>query len=394
MFIRKRTWTKKDGKESTRYYVIWEDEDGKRQQGSPGWTSWKAADNRRKEMEKEKAAGTLGKDRPVNPTFAEFCKTFLKDREREIKASTLKDYKSVIGNHLEPFLGKDRLPDIGPGRVRALLRHLQTEEVSAATTGKALRVLRVVMRHALTLELIGRDPTRAVRPPKVDRQPVEHLSVEEVEKMLEAADGFMYPLLAVAAYTGLRQGEILALRWSDIDFGHNFIKVTRSYRPGAGFTSPKTPTSYRVVPLVEVLRDILIDWQPREAHPDDLVFPNRDGGPLDRANLIHRKLVVVKEGDEEPEEVERFEAILDRAGLRHIRFHDLRHTYASIAIEAGVDPKSLQAIMGHSSISVTYDIYGHLYTSSMDRAGMVFNKHLTKDRKVIRLERKSEDGDN
>ena len=386
MYIRKRTWKKNDGKQSTRYYVVWQDEYGKRYEEPAGSTK-KSAELLVVRLEREKSAGTLkppaDRTPPNNPIFKDFCDLFLKDRQSEIKASTLADYKCVINRHLIPFFGKQRLSSIGPARVLALVRHLDKEGVSPSTSGKVLRVLRVIMRHALVSELIDRDPCLAIRAPKVDRQPVDFLTVDEAAEMLEAADGFMKPLLAVAAYAGLRQGEILALRWSDLDFKKKAISVTRSYRPGMGFTSPKTATSVRTVPMVNTLKEILVDWRPHIAGPDDLVFPNEDGGPLDRANLIHRKLMAKKESGEKPKEVERFESILTRAGIRRIRFHDLRHTFASLSIEAGVDVKTLQGIMGHSSITVTMDVYGHLYTSSLERAGIVLDNHISGGLKVI-----------
>jgi hypothetical protein len=135
--------------------------------------------------------------------------------------------------------------------------------------------------------------------------------------------------------------------------------------------------------MIDTLRDILLAWRPCEAGPDDLVFPNQKGGPLDRSDFLHRKLMVKKEGSDKPEAIERFESVLTRAGLRRIRFHDLRHTFASLSIEAGVDAKTLQGIMGHSSIIVTMDVYGHLYTSSFERASLALDNHVSGGLRVV-----------
>ena len=342
--------------------------------------------NLKTRLEKEIAAGTWKPPRKRKPpekplTFAEFCDLFLADKEGEgRKPSTLDDYKSVINKHLVPFLGKDSLSDIGPARVTQLMRHLNKQGVSPALRGKILRYARAILRHGMPLEYVQADPCRAVRAPEVEKKAIHPLTPEEVEKLLGAADSYLRPLFAVACYAGLRQGEILALRWQDIDFDNNLIHVTRSLMQGREFTTPKTASSIRRVPLIGTLKAILKDYRPPKVAPSSLIFPNRDGGPLDKSNLLQRKLAVVKEGEDKynpkkpakdkPKKVSRFEAILNKAGLPQIRFHDLRHTYASLSILAGVDLKTLQACMGHSSIAVTANIYSHLYTDSYDRAGI------------------------
>ncbi len=399
MFIIKKTWIKKDGKEGVRYYVRWKDEYGQRYD-EPAGSSKKAAEALKTRLEQERASGTLKplrerKPKEKPPTFAEFCEMFKADKARNLKPSTQADYNSVITNHLIPFLGKDSIDTIGPARVQALLRHLDKKGMSPALQGKVLRYARSILRHAMALEYVQGDPCRAIRAPKVDKKAIHPLNQKEVVKLLDAADGFMRPLLAVACYSGLRQGEILALRWQDIDFDNNLIHVTRSLMAGHGFTTPKTASSVRTVPMIGTLKAILEDYRPRKAAPSTLVFPNKNGGPLDASNLLQRRLAVVKEGEskynpkkkkaEKPKKIGRFEAILDKAGLRQIRFHDLRHTYASLCVAAGVDIKTLQACMGHSSIAVTANIYSHLYTDSYDRAGIALDNFVNGGPKVVPL---------
>ncbi len=218
--------------------------------------------------------------------------------------------------------------------------------VSPATTGKAYRVLKAILRQAIALEVLDRDPTLAISPPRVERKEMDFLTREEVEALLEAADPDMRDLLSVAVFAGLRQGEILALLWRDIDFDAGIIRVVRSYGPH-GFTDLKYPSSRRAVPMPPNLIAALEERRRRKGNPgpDELVFPSKAGTPLDRHNLTARM----------------FEPLLEKAGLRRIRFHDLRHTYASLAIAAGMDPKALQQAMGHSSVMVTMDIYAHSF---------------------------------
>ena len=319
----------------------------------------KAAGARRKDAEallrrigQEIAEGTYGQERE-DPTFSEFAARFLTAKEGGIKLSTLDDYQQVIHNHLNPFFGRMRLSGITPLKVQGFLAWEGERGISPATTGKAFRVLKVILRQALAWELIGRDPTSGVRGPRQERKEMDFLTPEETTALLEAAEGETRDIIAVAALAGLRQGEIFALRWGDIDLEASSIQVVRAYRNGR-FTEPKTAASRRAVPISGHLERILrARYEAAGApRPEDLVFPSQAGGPLDRANFITRS----------------FEPALAAAGLRRIRFHDLRHTYASLAISAGMDPKGLQRAMGHSSIMVTMDTYAHLFPGAHEAA--------------------------
>lgn len=154
-----------------------------------------------------------------------------------------------------------------------------------------------------------------------------------------------YLLFLVAILTGLRQGEILALRWSDLDEFRALLFVVRAFHPEVGFTEPKSRTSRRAVQLTPVLLDALLEQrQKANAGADDLIFPNKAGNPINHQNLTNRI----------------FHPALERAGVKRIRFHDLRHTYAALMISMGANIKFLQRQMGHASITTTLDRYGHL----------------------------------
>jgi integrase len=343
--------------------VVYIDDYGKRHEVTAGSTR-KSAEILRTELEKQKAAGTLGKPKSENPTFSE---------ENEVKASTLIDYKQMIKSHLYPFFGKMRLSDITPSKIQEYIAIKTEKNASPATTGKSYRVLKVILRQALAVELINRDPTIAIMPPRVERKEMDFLNEEEVARLLEAADGNMYALLSVACFTGLRQGEILALRWQDIDFNMGIIKVVRSYHSPQGYTDLKTSTSRRAVPMMPRLSQTLTALYEERGKPgqEELVFPNKDGKPRDRHNLVSRD----------------FSETLKRAGLRTIKFHCLRHTFASIAISAGMDPKALQQVMGHSSIIVTMDIYSHLFPGSYDRPMAIMEERFSPGSKITPISR-------
>ena len=151
-------------------------------------------------------------------------------------------------------------------------------------------------------------------------------------------------LFLMAVMTGMRQGELLGLQWGDVDWLNNQVCVKRTFNH-ARFYEPKTEKSYRKIDLAPIVISELKKWKlqclPNEL---DLVFPNDEGNPICAENLVKRD----------------FKPALRRSGIREIRFHDLRHTYATLLIDQGEHPKYIQEQMGHSSINTTMDVYGHM----------------------------------
>ncbi|MBN2028108.1 MAG: site-specific integrase [Actinobacteria bacterium] len=341
---------RKDG--TARYVVRFNDPYGNRTEKIAGSTK-KAAESLKISIERELAAGTYGQKAPEDPIFMEFCEDFLKAKKSQVKPSTHEDYKQVVENHIKPFFKKKRISAITPILVQNFLSYLEEKNISPGTRRKIYRYLKVIIHHAQTLEIIARDPTMSIRSPRVEKKEMACLTPDEVSRLLEAADDYLMPLLAVACFAGLRQGEILGLKWGDVDFTHGNIRVVRTYDQDFGFSEPKSKSSRRAVPIPQFLVCILKRLHEKEEaqESDELVFPNSVGKPRDRRNLITRG----------------FENALTDAGIRRIRFHDLRHTYASLCIAAGMDPKALQRAMGHASISMTMDTYAHLFPGSYER---------------------------
>jgi integrase len=182
------------------------------------------------------------------------------------------------------------------------------------------------------------------------------LTPEEINRLLDAADGPKRRsdgtlvsnnhklLLQVAVFTGMRAGEILGLQWGDVDWNARQIHVRRAWKEGR-FYQPKTPASIRRIDLPGVMIDRLRAWKlecPISEH--DLVFPNLAGNPLSHTNLLQRV----------------FHPALRRAGLRKIRFHDLRHTFASLLIANGEDVVRVSRLLGHASPTITLRVYSHM----------------------------------
>ena len=176
---------------------------------------------------------------------------------------------------------------------------------------------------------------------EVDHRSKQILTPPEIRRLLEAADEPVRTVLMCAALTGMRHGELFGLRWEDIDLESNRIFVRRALWRGK-FVTPKSRRSRRAIDMAPTLRAALSRLSSR--FHGGLVFCSSNGKPIDPDNFVHRV----------------WRLVLRRAELRRVRFHDLRHTYASLLIAQGAHPKYIQAQLGHASIQTTLDRYGHL----------------------------------
>ena len=273
-------------------------------------------------------------------TFADAAAEFLRyaEHDRTIKPSTLTDYRSIISAHLVPAFGPLRLEEITTERVERWFSGLASANgspLSNRTKNKPLVLLNGVFRRAQKAYGLPRTPVADVeRHPERSSGAIDVFSVEEVHPLARAAaseqDAAIY---LTAAFTGLRRGELVALRWRDVDFAASLIRVRASYAGGA-LTTPKSGR-VRSVPMAPDVAEALARAAPELAGDDDLVFPGELGGYLDASALRRR-----------------YDRALTRAGLRHLRFHDLRHTLGTRMI-ARADMRRVQEWMGHADIQTT-----------------------------------------
>ncbi len=177
------------------------------------------------------------------------------------------------------------------------------------------------------------------------------------------------PLWATAFYGGLRRGELLALRWEDVDLAAGTIRVERSWDAKSRVVvKPKSRSGTRRVPIPAVLRDYLVEHRMRQGRADGLVFSTNGETPLTPSNVTRRAATAWK-----------------RAGLRAIGLHEARHTYASLMIAAEVNAKALSTYMGHASVTITYDRYGHLMPGAEDEAAALLDAYLARSDTAGRL---------
>jgi integrase len=290
-------------------------------------------------------------------TIDDYAERFLQHIEQTRKHTTYAGYKKMLNRDILPVLHGLDLQDVTREKVKALAMGCLQKGQSPKTVQNIMRCLSSLFGHAVEDEMVAVNP--ALKPgkflPKVTkRHKITPLTRAEVAQLLEIARAKLpryYPLFLCAVRTGLRMGELLALQWSDIDWQGRFIEVRRNYTHWQ-VTTPKSGESRRVDmsrELMHTLRDLHTERQIEAAargwnETPAWVFCSEVGGLLHPHNIRDRV----------------FYGLLTKAGLRKVRFHDLRHTFASLLLQNGESPVYVKEQMGHSSIQITVDLYGHL----------------------------------
>jgi integrase len=385
-----------------------------------GERHWETVGTNKKEADELLAQRLIdiGKGRYITPkdrkiAFKEFAEKWLEGRGGKIRPSTIAQYDDHVRKHLLPFFGAVKVSEINvalveaysakkqkdmveigrrkaeliqqanalvqetfarndvaesrdalnrdarlhAARLRAELGALTRQEIGIVTINKTLTTLGTILKYAVRDHLLDSNPVTLMDRPKKraqeysgENEEMEIFTPEQIRALLAGSDDGLYRTLFTAAImTGMREGELFGLQWGDIDWNSCQILVRRTLtrtKLGWKFFEPKTKKSRR---RIDVDPTVLLDlkkWKLRlaKSEPEDLVFPSFSGEPLHRSTLY-------KQG---------YLPAIRRSGVPRIHFRNLRHTYASLLIAQGEQPKYIQDQMGHSSIKVTFDIYGHL----------------------------------
>jgi integrase len=283
------------------------------------------------------------------PLLAQYASAWLESIEGLVRPRTLEDYTKRLDRHVLPRLGKLRLDEIGVEDILALISDLRQRGYAGATICAVLIPLSRLFAHAVRRGLIEVNPIskldRSERP-RISRRERPVLNRDEIGRLLEAASPRYRTLLATAIFTGLRQGELLGLHWRDIDFGNQVIHVRTALDRKQRDVQPKTQHGLREVVLMPALAQALQQHQAETpfADPDDYVFTTRVGTPFHYASLPRRAL----------------KPALKKAGIQPLRWHDLRHTFASLLIAGGANITFVSRQLGHSSSQITLSVYVHL----------------------------------
>ncbi len=284
-----------------------------------------------------------------------------------VSRATYDGYKRDVHHHIIPELGRRKLKELTPGDIRRLYRKMTQKGLKDRSTEYVHTTLRKSLKAAVVDRLITHNPTDGVKPPKTPAGAAKEskaLNPYQVKTLLEAAyESRFEALYIVAIHTGLRRGELLGLKWADVDLESGTLAVRRSLDVDGTFKTPKNQAAKRTLRLTaralaalkaHKLRQNAERLQAGARWQDhDLVFPNTLGKPMNAGNLYRRE----------------FQPLLERAGLAEGGFtiHSLRHTFATTLADKGVHPSTAQKMLGHSDIRMTLVIYTHA-TDSMQEA--------------------------
>lgn len=295
----------------------------------------------------------------LNPYLNQWLEAAAKPR---LRPKSFSDYESLLRLHIRPVLGTKSLMSVEPLDIQKVYHGMMERGLSPRTVHYTHSVLQSAYRQAVRWRLIAHDPCQGVELPRLQRQEMQALSVEQCRALLKAAkNDEHYAVFALAITTGMRPSEYLALKWSDVDWQRGAISVSRTLQRINKewiFGETKRKRSRRVVKLqhwiLELLRAIneQQDAGPADSIASDSIFKTASGNPINKRNLVTRH----------------FRPILEQARLPKIRLYDLRHTAATLAVAAGVPVKVVSEQLGHASIAFTLDVYSHVLPHMQDEA--------------------------
>lgn len=302
-----------------------------------------------------------------NVTLQEYLENWLENIHKPtIRLSTYLNYRKQLNNYLVPGLGAIKLQKLTPQQVQTFYTRKINEGLSPKSVNNIHGVLHKALDNAVKWNILPRNVCDAVTPPRVPRKELNYLSAEQAKILLkEVKEHRLEALLTLAITTGLRRGELLALRWQDIDFTDNSLQVKRavSYFKAYGYveSEPKTARSRRTIMLPDFVITILTQHREHQAEQQrnagdvwvtkGLVFTNAWGDYYSPSTMLKV-----------------FKRFLISIDMPQMRFHDLRHSAATILLAMKVHPKIVQEILGHSQITTTMDIYSHAMPSLQDDA--------------------------
>ncbi|QSO50852.1 site-specific integrase [Alicyclobacillus curvatus] len=344
-----------------RYYAGLKPDGKKDYKVTPTYPTAKEADAEWAKIKVQLDAGTYV--RAGKETVAEYEERWLKTKESQIEEGTYRQYSWLIKNHIMPRLGHIQLSRLRADHIQAMYADLESEEaISPQSIGHLHRVLSQTLKNAVQWGLIAKNPAELAKPPRVGRHEFHVWTEDELSSFLIVAKerSRYYMVFLLGASTGLRFGEILGLKWSDVNLDTGTIQVRRSAGKKKSQTT-KTASSRRLVAMPSYLVDELrihyeqqqreIEIQGNRWHHNDLVVPTSVGTQVLQGNI--RGLM---------------DRLIKRAEVSRCRFHDLRHLHATLLLTKGVHAKIVQERLGHSSIQVTLDRYSHVVPGLQEQA--------------------------
>ncbi|WP_232364806.1 tyrosine-type recombinase/integrase [Desulfosalsimonas propionicica] len=352
----------KIAKRRNRYVLDYYDNGGKRVRESlPQGTTLKKAKDKLREIEDQLSKGNYIPDKKM-PLFKEVAKDWVEYKKPNLRQSTWSTYDGITRNHFDAF-NDLKISRITTAMIEKFIRDRLGAGMNILTLRKILLPLGQIMAYAVRHGYISYNPVRDAERPRgqgnEQEKKIRVLTPAEIQKLLDAVTDQKYKtLFQLAIMSGARQGELLGLKWSDVDWTNNQIHIQRTFNNQLWY-DVKTRTSNRRVDLGPQTMADLKRWK-LACKPGklNLIFPNQAGGAINHNNMIYRY----------------FSPALKKAGIGKIRFHDLRHTKVSLMIEQGENIKYIQSQMGHSSPTVTLNVYAHLMKPVNQESARRFEK--------------------
>jgi integrase len=377
-----------DGRWVGQAYVL--TTDGTRKRKAVYGRTWEEAHRKLIGLKAKSQSGVPVPDRTWK--LGDYLSYWLATYVTDLKPTTARGYESAVRLHLVPALGSKRLDTLQVQHVKAFMDDFRRRclccvagldknrrpDRRCCSAGNCCQrypstrqvqfvhaVLRNALQHAMREELVSRNVAKLVRVPSPRYRVGKGLSVDQVRRLLAAAEGHrLYALYVVAATLGLRRGELLGLRWADLDLDNGTVTITQTVQRAGGklhLQDTKTEDSESVLPLPDWTWLVLLEHRERQRQERDrlaqiwqdhgLVFPSEVGTPMEPRNLNRH-----------------FAALRERAGCPDVRLHDLRHTVVSLLMELGVPPHVVQAIARHADVKITLKIYSHANLDVMRQA--------------------------
>jgi integrase len=317
---------------------------------------------------------------PSSETVETLFKNWLELKKPHINKNTYVNYECYINNHIIPLIGKVRLKDLTSDKLQRFINKLMENNLTAGTIKIVFVVLKMGLKKAcrekkLSYDVIDRE---ALELPRQKKSSLETLTKEELSTLLGSlevlpnpAKGFLsyqqykdrtvFAALLIESVSGLRRGELLGLKWSDINFDKGILNISRQWTQWSKFSNPKTDSSIRAIAItsdiVEFLKwfkdqqDEIKEKLGSEFDDNGVVFCYQKGKPIPHSTFFQW-----------------WARTLKKSTVKHIRFHDLRHTFVTLGLEDGIDYKMLQSMTGHKSIKTFFDVYGHVTKAMQETA--------------------------
>ncbi len=344
---------------------------GKRKQKSyTVYGTKKEAEKFLTEKLRELDMGTIIEDKIMN--FGEYLDFWLKNSCKDkLSINTYEEYELKVNKHIKPCLGNIKLDSLKPLQIQNFYTLKMGEGLAERTIISFHKIIHRALEQAVKWQIVRLNVSNGVDKPKVKKNKTQVLNEKEVKELLEKAKKTkLYVPIVLGAYTGMRRGEILGLTWDNIDLIKGRITIEKtlsSTKKGIVFTGTKTETSNRTIAISKNVIKVL-KYNKTKQLEDKMRLGNL---------YIDNNLVCCKENGDflNPKNFSRdFHNLVVNSKIKNIRFHDLRHTHASLLVKLGVHPKEVSTRLGHSDIGITMNLYSHIYEETDIETANIFEK--------------------